>query len=134
MRKFFYLSIISCLLLAPPTFAGKNSKKITQCEKIKSVAKSSQCFDIIIESTDRELQTWVNNQTFNLEELAIKTGRQSALTMFKRSQSDFIKYRENNCRWQYLAISPDIHAGNSYKKCYIMLSRDRIKELRTVAN
>ncbi|MBL4910005.1 MAG: DUF1311 domain-containing protein [Alteromonadaceae bacterium] len=134
MNKFLYLTIISLLLTTPVSMASyKSNKNIKQCTKQKSVAKASQCLDTIIEKTDRELQTWVNNQTFNLEELAIKTGRKSALSLFKRSQSDFMNYRENNCRWQYLAISPDIHAGNAYKKCYILVSRDRIKELSHVA-
>jgi len=135
MNKFLILTAFTLLLTTQVSVASyKSNKNIKQCIKQKSVTKASQCLDTIIEETDRELQTWVNNQTFNLEELAIKTGRRSALSLFKRSQNDFINYRENNCRWQYLAISPDIHASNAYKKCYILLSRDRIKELKHVAN
>ncbi len=134
MNKNFFL-LLCCLLLLAPTISEasyKSNKSIQQCLKQKSVSKASQCLDIIIDKTDRELATWVNNQTFNLEELAIKTGRKSALSLFKRSQSDFMNYRENNCRWQYLAISPDIHASNAYKKCYILVSRDRINELKHI--
>ena len=134
MNKLLVLITISLWLITPTSSASyKGNKNIKQCVKQKSVAKASQCLDIIIEKTNRELQTWVNNQTFNLEELGIKTGRMSALSLFKRSQSDFINYRENNCRWQYLAISPDIHAGNAYKKCFILVSRDRIQELQHIA-
>ncbi|PCI63626.1 MAG: hypothetical protein COB35_00175 [Gammaproteobacteria bacterium] len=104
-------------------------KTITLCGMQKTMVKKSQCLDIVVENIDRELQTWVNNQTFALEELAIKTGRGSALSLFKRSQSAFIKYREDNCRWQYLAVSAGHTATIVYKKCYIMLAKNRIKEL-----
>ncbi len=130
MKKIISLSLISLLCsFTAPTMAAKSSG---QCEKETSVQKKSRCFDIVIEKVDRELQTWLNSQAFNLEELAIKTGRRAALSMFKRSQNDFIRYRENNCRWQYLAKSPDISASNAYKKCYIILTKNRIKELSQV--
>ncbi len=130
MKKIISYSLI-CLLysLATPAMAAESLK---QCNKETSIKKKSRCFDVIIEKVDRELQTWINSQTFNLEELALRTGRKSALSMFKRAQNDFIRFRENNCRWQYLAISPDISASNAYKKCYIILTKNRIKELSQV--
>ena len=109
-----------------------NSTK--HCDKIKKTAPKARCLDTVIEKTDRELQTWVNNQTFTLEELAIKTGRNSALQLFKRSQTAFIKYREDNCRWQYLAAINNSSSTIAYKKCYIYLSEDRIKELSQIKN
>ena len=92
----------------------------------------SQCLDGVKNSVDRELQTWINNQVFILEDIELATGRSSALVMFKRSQSNFITFRENNCRWQYLAISPGTGAGPAYKKCYIKLSKIRIQELSQI--
>jgi uncharacterized protein YecT (DUF1311 family) len=127
IKKLILLISISLLGLFSASTMAANS--ISECEKQTDVNKVSSCLDIVIGSIDRELQTWINNQTFNLEELAIKTGRQSALAMFKRSQNDFIRYRENNCRWQYLAISPDIQASTIYKKCYIIVTKNRINEL-----
>jgi len=106
------------------------TKTIENCDvKQTDNVEYSRCLDGVKEAVDRELQTWVNNQVFHLEELALKTGRTSALKMFKRSQSNFLKYRENNCRWQYLALSPGTGAGPAYKKCYIRANRDRINEL-----
>jgi len=52
--------------------------------------------------------------------------------MFKRSQNDFITFRDNDCRWQYLAISPEKGAGEAYKKCYILATESRIKTLSMV--
>ena len=97
-----------------------------------SIAENSRCLDGIITEIDRELQTWVNLHTFDLEEKALVTGRHSALKMFKRSQSNFITFRENNCRWQYLSVSPERGAGLAYKKCYILLNRSRINELDAI--
>ncbi len=103
---------------------------IASCQtKMTTTAELSRCLDGIKDLKDRELQTWVNNQVFILEELAASTGRRSSLEMFKRSQRNFISYRENNCRWQYLVISPDASAATAYKKCYITLTQYRIEEL-----
>jgi uncharacterized protein YecT (DUF1311 family) len=92
----------------------------------------SQCLDRIKNLVDRELQTWINNQTFLLEDIALTTGRGSALKMFNRSQSNFITFRENNCRWQYLALSPSKKAGPAFKMCYILTTQARIDELERI--
>ncbi|WP_114325497.1 lysozyme inhibitor LprI family protein [Candidatus Colwellia aromaticivorans] len=122
--------IVSQLLLSTPSYAQKT---VDECEKAEQTTeKLSRCLDGVKDVVDRELQTWVNNHIFNLEEKALITGRYSTLKMFKRSQSNFITFRDNDCRWQYLVISPDKGAGNAYKKCYILLSQSRIKELSLV--
>jgi uncharacterized protein YecT (DUF1311 family) len=106
------------------------NKTVQACEKnMTTTPELSSCLDTIKERKDRELQTWINNQVFILEELASETGRRASLEMFKRSQRNFISYRENNCRWQYLAISPGTGAASAFKKCYITLTKDRIEEL-----
>jgi uncharacterized protein YecT (DUF1311 family) len=129
------LSIVSLcsILITSPANAAKS---IEACQKQTveqiSSASMSRCLDGVISHVDRELQTWVNLHTFNLEEKALVNGRYSALKMFKRSQSNFITYRENDCRWQYLAISPERGADLAYKKCYVILSQSRITALSTV--
>ena len=132
IKKLFTLSvfIVSTLLLSTPCYAQKTLDK---CEKAEQkIEELSRCLDGVKELIDRELQTWVNNHTFNLEEKALTTGRSSALKMFKRSQKNFITFRDNNCRWQYLIVSPEKGASNAYKKCYILLSKSRIKELSQI--
>jgi len=135
-KKIVKLAILTTFFTLIPNnvLAKKHDKQktIAQCDKEKNIAQQSQCLDIVVDAIDRKLQTWVNNQTFILEEFAIKNGRNSALTLFKRSQSTFIQYREDNCRWQYLAVSNTQHASLAYKKCYVMLSENRIKELQHV--
>jgi uncharacterized protein YecT (DUF1311 family) len=121
-------SILPSLLLLSSAAMAKET--IASCHtKMATTAELSRCLDGIKDHKDRELQTWVNNQVFILEELAASTGRRSSLDMFKRSQRNFISYRENNCRWQYLVISPDATAATAYKKCYITLTQYRIEEL-----
>lgn len=123
------LIILFGLVCSHNTFA----KSVSDCEsKQADDIEYSRCLDGVKELADRELQTWVNNQVFILEEFALKTGRKSALNMFRRSQSNFIKYRENNCRWQYLAISPKPEAGPAYKRCYIKVTKNRINELAEI--
>ena len=131
-KKLLLLSvfILTQFLLSTPVYAQKT---IDECEKIeKAPEKKSRCFDHVKERLERELQAWVNNHVFNLEEKALITGRYSALKMFKRSQSDFIAFRDNDCRWQYLAVSPEKGADMAYKKCYILVTQSRIKELSMV--
>ena len=122
--------MLAQFLLPAPVYAQKT---LAECNKTEQETdKLSRCLDDVKESLDRELQTWVNNHVFNMEEKALVTGRYSAMKMFKRSQSNFITFRDNDCRWQYLAISPDKGAGMAYKKCYIIVTQARIKELSIV--
>lgn len=119
----------SIILLSNTVYAA--AKTVENCEKeYTEIADISRCFDVIKDRKERELTTWVNNQTFILEELVANTGRKAALNMFKRSQRNFTTYRENSCRWQYLTISPGLGAANAFKKCYILLTTDRINELK----
>lgn len=133
-KKMLFASALLCpSLMMPFAIAAKD---IAACQKQTaeeaSTASMSRCLDGVISEVDRELQTWVNLHTFNLEEKALVNGRYSALKMFKRSQSNFITYRANDCRWQYLAISPEKGADVAYKTCYVLLSQSRITVLSNI--
>ena len=133
-NKVFFAAIFLCpLLIITPTHAAKS---VEECQKKNtdkmSPSSMSRCLDGVISHVNRELQTWVNLHSFNLEEKALVNGRYSALNMFKRSQSNFITYRENDCRWQYLAVSPDRGADLAYKKCFVKLSNSRINALSDI--
>ncbi len=126
-RTFGIAVLLSSLVLCKFAYANKT---IADCQKKEStIEEHSMCLDRVKELVDRELQTWINNQTFELEDLALNSGRDAPLEMFKRSQRNFLTYRENNCRWQYLATSPSQEAASVYKTCYILVSKNRIKEL-----
>lgn len=119
--------LANALLFSGAVIANNN---VVACQSTtNSHTEVSRCLDGIKQKKDRELQTWINNQTFILEDLALHNGRSTSLDMFKRSQRNFISYRENNCRWQYLILTPDESAAIAYKKCYITLTQDRIEEL-----
>lgn len=120
--------ILASTLLVSNAVMAKESIKTCQ-EKMKTIVDISRCLDGVKAHKERELQTWVNNQTFILENLAMNTGRRTALDLFKRSQKNFINYRENSCRWQYVAVVPDPSAATVFKKCFITLTKYRIDEL-----
>jgi len=123
-----YKYILPSFLLLSSNAMAKNI--VATCEaKMATTAEVSSCLDGVKEKIERELQTWVNNQTFILEALAANNGRRTSLNMFKRSQRNFISYRENNCRWQYLVVAPAAGAAGAFKKCYITLTQYRIEEL-----
>lgn len=126
------LLTLSIYILAQLSFSayGNNHKTSAECEKYKQdTEEHSRCLDGVKDTLERELQTWVNNHSLNLEEKSLVTGRYSALKMFKRSQSNFITFRDNNCRWQFLAIAPEKGAKTAYKTCYIRITQSRIQDL-----
>lgn len=133
--KIFNNAILASLLLFPLVALASDRVTLTQasiasCQlNVFSNIEISRCLDGVKDKKDRELQTWINNQIFILEELSTQKGRRTSLDMFKRSQRNFINYRENNCRWQYLMVAPDASAAIAYKKCYITLTQYRIEEL-----
>jgi len=109
-------------LEANPIFSG--------CDLLKANKTAyGKCLDQTIESLDRTLSTWIENQTFKLEAIVHSTGRKTVLKLFKKSQVDFVAFRKNDCRWKYLFISPDKGAVSAYKTCYISLSQNRIDQL-----
>lgn len=134
-NKFCTIIFSTIVLFSPLSLAEKSpTYSIAKCDEAKLTAKKySQCLDVVKERTEKELETWVNNQMFVLEELAKSTGRKSAYVMFQRSQKNFITYRENNCKWQFLVELPSSVAAPSYKKCFIMTSKDRINELSRIS-
>ncbi len=122
--------ILAQLLFSIPVYAQKT---LAECEKIEKKNKQlSRCLDEVKETLNRELQTWLNHHIFNMEDKSLVSGRHSAIKMFKLSQKNFITFRDNDCRWQYLAIYPRKDAGMAYKKCYIVVTQARIKELSIV--
>lgn len=135
MKALTTSSLLLSLLASPLIYAASPVEECRNNLKENATTEAiSQCLDKATHVIDKEMQTWLNLHQFNLEEQALVQGRNSALNMFKRSQNNFTTYRENNCRWQYLAISPDISAGLAYKECYILLSQQRINELSRLAD
>jgi len=130
------ISLTASILLSLtfPAYAAKMlEERLEECQKPKlSTKEASRCLDAVIKVVDRELQIWVNNHTLNLKEKALTTGRYSSLNMFKRSQQNFITFRDHDCRWQYLVAPHQKQANIAYKKCYILLSQTRIKELESI--
>lgn len=107
-----------------------NARTIEQCDKsFTDNVAYSQCLDNVSSLAERELTAWVNNKMFELEELASATGRSGALNMFKKSQKSFERFRENNCKFYYLELSPGTGASAAYKKCFINTTKMRIDEL-----
>jgi uncharacterized protein YecT (DUF1311 family) len=134
MKTFLIVVGITFTLTSTIVPAKALKSDILKCKLNSSDQKKySQCLDIVKIKIDRELETWVNNQTFTLEEAANTTGRKAAYEIFKRSQNNFITYRENNCKWQFLSQLPSDGSANTYKECYILTSKDRIKELSRIS-
>jgi uncharacterized protein YecT (DUF1311 family) len=106
---------------------------LDECQDVEQTTKSqSLCLDNVKEVVERELQTWINTHVLNLEEKITATWRPAALKLFRRSESDFVAFREHECRWQYFATPPDKSAKLTYKKCYILITQNRIDQLSNI--
>ncbi|MBU1438925.1 MAG: DUF1311 domain-containing protein [Gammaproteobacteria bacterium] len=112
MKIVIYLCALlgSFQLLAASACSGKNLSQLDY----------SRCLDAELEQAERELVTWENGHLFQLQEMAEKTGRDDPLKVFIRSRNQFKQFRNDHCRWQYLALIPDSQAGASvFKECMI---------------
>jgi uncharacterized protein YecT (DUF1311 family) len=123
------ISIIFGLFLSLKVHAESTIKACNN-KTNESYEVISSCLDKVINITDRDMQTWVNLHKFDLED----ANANSELILFKRSQSNFTLYRESNCRWQYLTIPKKSAAVITFKKCYILLTKQRIDELTRFYN
>ncbi|MBU2926497.1 lysozyme inhibitor LprI family protein [Colwellia sp. 4_MG-2023] len=119
--------IFTYQLLSAPVYAHD---PLDACLEVEQTAKSqSLCLDNLKEVVERELQTWINTHILNLEEKITATWRPAALKLFRRSESDFVAFREHECRWQYFATPPEKSATLTYKRCYILITQNRIDQL-----
>jgi hypothetical protein len=112
MKIVIYLcALFGCFhLSAASTCSGKSQSQLDY----------SRCLDAALEQAERELVTFENGHLFQLQELAQKTGRDDPLKVFTRSRNHFKQFRNDHCRWQYLALIPDSQAGASvYKECML---------------
>ena len=126
----FYLSF-GCI--TPIAMAEENTE---HCEisatKQQTIVDSSRCLDAVIISIDRKLESWVNLHTLDLEEFALENNRRSVLNLFNSSQSNFISFRNKSCHWHYLTVFPVKGADLAAKQCHILLTQNRIDELKAV--
>jgi uncharacterized protein YecT (DUF1311 family) len=121
-------ALLLSLIFFPAISSAQNALQV--CEKeSQELEKLSACYDILIERKNRDLQTWVNNQEFLLQEVEKNTGRDGALKVFKRGHKNFIRFREDNCRMYYLSKMPAPEASTDYKRCLIITTQQRIDEL-----
>lgn len=121
--------ILYILLATNVNVFAQTSMNVSSCINKHTGSSLSACLDTVKSNVDKELTIWVNNQTFVLDTIKKETGRGATLKVFTRSMSRFNSYREDNCRWKYLSITPAKGADIAYKKCYIELTQTKIDEL-----
>lgn len=91
----------------------------------------SACLDSVLVKKQRELSTWNKSMNFKLQEVAELNGRKDAITLFSSSQQEFERFKNKNCKWQYLTLLPDTHiAANMTKECEIYMTIQRTNELK----
>ena len=128
----FCLVFFSSQLSADELDNRFNIQDIKRCKsKFGSEVAYSTCLDSVLSDKIRELKTWHKSIDLKLQEISSYNGRRDAMVLFKKSSQTFDKFKENNCKWQYLSLLPDIYAaGNMSKECHIYMTIQRINELR----
>lgn len=129
--KFIPIAIMACWL--SPASGNNLIEKCKIKTKDNNLKKLEICLDGAIETSQRQLNTWVNAHRFNLEDQVEKSGRRAVLRLFEQAQNDFEVYRENNCRWYYLANTPSDYASIEYKQCIIRHNDQRSVELSKIS-
>lgn len=110
-------------------------KQLTQCQKrSKTPNDYSRCLDAAVIDVTRQVTTWENEVSYKLNDISQINGRKDSLVLLKQSKQTFNKHMEKFCRWQYLALLPEIvPAGNRFKECQIELYNSHIQQLKTFA-
>lgn len=126
------MKLIGFLLLSIMSLPANSAELCAEKQQFR--IEYSRCLDQHIETLQRDLTTWENNHLIQLQELAEKTGRTDPLRVFKRSRQTYKQFSTEHCRWQYLALVPDSHAGAStYKKCMIHQLEQQIDILSKIS-
>ena len=126
------MGIFSFTLSAEELINRFNMQDIKVCKsKFGNKVAYSTCLDGVLSDKTRELKTWQKSINLKLQELTSFNGRRDTMVLFKKSSRAFEKFKENNCKWQYLSLLPDIYtAGNMSKECHIYMTIERIHELK----
>ncbi|MFT4926782.1 MAG: hypothetical protein ACI8WB_002881 [Phenylobacterium sp.] len=133
LMPFISLAIPACFMLLPSlAFAADGVK---QCASSRDTAIDYlRCLDRKMNALESDLTLWGNSHIFALEAKSKVTGRRDTMHVFKKAQKSFVKYREHNCRWQYLSMIPDTSAGAiRYKECMIDMSQTRVESLKRLS-
>lgn len=136
----FYKNFLLLFCLLPLTFnlsadevAGRfNIKEVKNCKsRFENKVSYSTCLDSALSEKVRVLNTWKESLNLKLKEVTSYNGRRDAIVLLKKSNQAFEKFKENNCKWQYLSLLPDINdAANMSKECHIYMTIQRINELK----
>lgn len=128
----FCIGIFSINLSADELVNRFNIQDTKICKsKFGNKVAYSTCLDSVLSDKIRELNTWQKSINLKLQEIASFNGRRDTMVLFKKSSRMFEKFKESNCKWQYLSLLPDIYAaGNMSKECHIFMTVKRIHELK----
>lgn len=127
-----FLPLLLLMAFSLPSTPLLASDRVNECAANRDTSVAYlRCLDRQLSALDRDMTLWNNNKIFALEKIAKNTGRKDVLHLFKKAQKSFIKYREHNCRWQYLQLIPDTTAGAiRYKECMVEMAEVRVTELK----
>jgi hypothetical protein len=132
-----YLFLFCLISLSPSVTAEEsigrfNIKEVKECKnKFGNTIAYSTCLDSVLSDKARKVKTWEKSINLKLQEAVSINGRRDAVVLFKKSSQSFKKFTEDNCKWQYLSLLPDINvAANMSKECHVFMTVQRIHELQ----
>ncbi|EPN9529473.1 lysozyme inhibitor LprI family protein [Cronobacter malonaticus] len=139
MKKTVY--IISLLLVSHASLAV-NKKDITydnvvdQCLD-KYYEFSSECLEDLNEKTEAELKKAYETKLKSLGRvdytkwwMGDEDRKKRMIELFKRSQAEWLKYRDDYCGVAVAEAASTHYLGNAATACNINMNRQRIKEIQ----
>ncbi|MDB2373942.1 lysozyme inhibitor LprI family protein [Psychrosphaera haliotis] len=131
----FCFSLSLSMLVSAEESFFYSSKEITDCkQKHKRPMDYTLCLDAAFVQVERELMTWETNVEIILRDLNKEETGNNPLLLYKSSIRYFNKYKKATCKWQYIAMLPDVSSSISMaKECEIYMTKDRISKLKELS-
>ncbi|EKM0375873.1 DUF1311 domain-containing protein [Cronobacter turicensis] len=139
MKKIIF--IISALLVSHASLAAETAN-VTRNDEVKACEEkygdeNSECLDDIEDkSTEALNKAYVNKlkemESFNYTEWWMGDGdrKKRMIELFKRSQAEWLKYRDDYCGVAVAEAASTHYLGNAATACNINMNRQRIKEIQ----
>ncbi|MDT3666483.1 lysozyme inhibitor LprI family protein [Cronobacter dublinensis] len=132
----FYFLLTSHASLAAATTNVTRNDEVKACEE-KYGDENSECLgDIEDKSTEALNKAYVNKlkemESFNYTEwwMGDEDRKKRMIELFKRSQAEWLKYRDDYCNVAATGSQGTHYLGNAATGCTINMNKQRIKEIQ----
>jgi uncharacterized protein YecT (DUF1311 family) len=126
-----HVMLISCILVAVPASAQRDTLAQEQCFKVASHAEARACLEAQSKQSDLALKKAESSLRSALAQWDQETQYKSRSTaQVERAAATFQRYRESQCEFQASLAAGGNGSGDRRLLCHIELNRRRVAELQ----